>query len=124
VRDLVRAFIEPTFQFKETTPGSEDFIALVARSVADPDDTVRKVFLRLVSKLFKLIFEIFREALPELPEKVLLWRLHFMFGSFAHTMHVCGGMFQTELIRVPTDIDADTIIEMFIAFVTAGMEAE
>jgi hypothetical protein len=27
-------------------------------------------------------------ALPELPERELLWRLHFMIGAMAHTM--CG----------------------------------
>lgn len=123
VKDLLTAFIEPTLQFRESTPGADEFITLVSRSFSDPDDTVRKVFMKLVSPMFKLIFETFHEALPELPENVLLWRLHFMFGAFSHTMHICGGMFDTDLIKFPLETDTNTIITMFIPFITAGMEA-
>lgn len=123
VEDLLLAFLEPTLTFRDTTPGSDDFIALVSRSFSDPDDTVRKIFLRLVLPLFHLIFETFREAIPDIPENVLLWRLHFMFGAFSHIMHLCCSSFQSDIIRMPTDNDTKTIIDMFIPFITAGMEA-
>ncbi len=124
VRDLLLAFIEPTLRFKETSPGAEDFIAIIGRSFSDPDGTVRKAFFQLVWPLFNLIFETFQEALPELSEKMLLWRLHFMLGAFSHTMHMCcGGMFHSDIIKIPLETDTNTIIENFIPFITAGMEA-
>ncbi len=124
VKELLRAFIEPTLQFKESSPGAEDFVALVGRSFSDPDDTVRNVFMKLIWPLFQLILETFREALPELPEKTLLWRLHFMFGAFSQTMHVCCGRFHSDVIKMPLENDSKTIINMFIPFITAGMEAK
>lgn len=124
VKELLLAFIEPTLQFKESSPGAEDFVALVGRSFSDPDDTVRNVFMELIWPLFQLIIETFHEALPELPEKTLLWRLHFMFGAFSQTMHVCCGRFHSDTIKMPLDNDTKTIIAMFIPFITAGMEAK
>lgn len=124
VKELLRAFIEPTLQFKESSPGAEDFVALVGRSFSDPDDTVRNVFMKLIWPLFQLIFETFHEALPELPEKTLLWRLHFMFGAFSQTMHICCGRFHSDTIKMPLENDSKTIISMFIPFITAGMHAK
>ena len=123
IKELLLAFIEPTLQFKESSPGAEDFVALVGRSFSDPDDTVRNIFMELIQPLFQLIFETFREALPELPEKTLLWRLHFMFGAFSQTMHICCGRFHSDTIKMPLNNDAKTILAMFIPFITAGMEA-
>jgi hypothetical protein len=106
-------------------PGKKgDFVALVGRSFSDPDDTVRNVFMKLIWPLFQLILETFHEALPELPEKTLLWRLHFMFGAFSQTMHVCCGRFHSDAIKMPLENDSKTIINMFIPFITAGMEAK
>ncbi|UCE78407.1 MAG: TetR/AcrR family transcriptional regulator [Nitrospiraceae bacterium] len=124
VKELLRAFIEPTLQFKESSPGAEDFVALVGRSFSDPDDTVRNVFMKLIWPLFQLIFETFHEALPELSEKTLLWRLHFMFGAFSQTMHICCGRFHSDTIKMPLENDSKTIISMFIPFITAGMHAK
>jgi hypothetical protein len=130
VKDLVLAFVKPTLDFLEATPAAENFIALVARSFVDPDDTVRRIFMELVWPVFQLIFETFREALPGLPENVLLWRLHFMFGAFSHAMHMFVGRFHSDKIqisshriKIPLDSDAKSITEMFIPFITAGMEA-
>jgi AcrR family transcriptional regulator len=123
VKEVLHAFVEPTLRFKESGSGAVDFIALVARSLSDPDDTVRRAFLILIMPMFQLLYGTLRESLPEVPEKVLLWRLHFVLGAFAHTMHITGGRFHSELMKTPMDIDTDTVVDMLIPFISAGMEA-
>jgi AcrR family transcriptional regulator len=123
VNDLLLAIIEPTFQFMSKSPDAEDYIVLVGRAFYEPDGTVRRTVLQLVWPLFELVVELFIEALPEVPENILLWRLHFMFGAFSHMMLMCGSDFYEDFSGFPLDTDANTVIQTFSSFITAGMEA-
>jgi len=121
-KKVLQAFIEPTLRFKESESGTEDFIALVGRSFTDPDDTVRRIFFRLIGPIFELLFETLRDALPELPENLLYWRLHFVLGSLAHTMHMsCCDKFLPA--HFSDGCGNESLLSMLIPFVTAGMEA-
>lgn len=123
VHDLVLAIIKPTLDFLTSVPRAEDFTAIVTRSFLDPDPTVRRIFLRQVKPVFELIFAGFGEALPELSEKVLLWRLYFLFGAFSQAMYLCISRYDEDLIEIPLDSDAETITAAFLPFITAGMES-
>lgn len=123
IQDLLLAFVEPTLQLKDTTPDASDFIVLVGRAFYEPDDTVRKAFIQLVWPLYELLVKVFREALPQLPEQVLLWRLHFMFGSLSHVMLLCGSKFHADLEEFPLAIDTKTVLEILIPFMTSGIES-
>jgi AcrR family transcriptional regulator len=124
VRDLLVAFLEPTFQFKDTSPDASDFIVLVGHAFYEPDDTVRKAFIKLIWPLYEIIVDSFREALPEIPDKVLMWRLHFVFGALSHVLHMCGSEFHADMKEFPLDKDSDTVLELFIPFITAGIAAK
>lgn len=124
VSDLVRAFVEPTLQYRESGAGAEDFISLVGRSFSDPEDTVRKIFLRLVNPVIRRFYESIQEALPDLPEDILRWRFYFAMGAFANSMLLCGRRAETELFNLSADTDTSEIVDMLVSFITAGMEAE
>ena len=81
VRDVMHAFIEPTFHFMASGPEAKDFIALIGRALSEPDDTVRNIFIHIMWSLFILLVEILADALPELPKNVLFWRLQFSMGQ-------------------------------------------
>lgn len=121
-RDVLLAFIEPTLLFRESAPGAKEFITFIARSFADPDDTVQEVFHRAMQSMFQLLLETVSEALPDLPRDVLFWRIHFTLGALFHTMHLCGNP-KSSPFRLPNDIDAKTLVHLMIPYVTAGMEA-
>jgi len=123
VRDLLIAFVEPTLQYKDSSPDAGDFIALIGRAFFDPDDTVRKAFLQLILPLYELIVATFREAMPEISEKVLLWRLHFMFGAISHMMQMCSGRFHPDIREFLLPTDTNTILEVLVPFITSGMES-
>ncbi|MEE9524955.1 MAG: TetR family transcriptional regulator [Thermodesulfovibrionales bacterium] len=120
VSSILRAFIEPTLRFMDSDPGARDFIALIGRSMSDPDDTVRNIFHRYIISLFNLFFEMMSEALPELKKDVLFWRIHFAIGSLQHTMRICGTNFK-ELEHFNTD--TDTLTEYLLEFITEGVKA-
>jgi AcrR family transcriptional regulator len=118
---ILRAFIEPTLRFMDSGPEARDFIALIGRSISDPDDTVRNIFHRYVISIFELFFGMMSEALPHLSNDVLFWRIHFAIGSMQHTMRICGTNF-TELEHF--DTETDLLIEYLITFVSEGMKAQ
>ena len=122
VRSVLLAFIEPTLLFRESAPEAENFVTFIGRAVTDPDDTVRKVFHRFIMPLFKLFFETACEALPEHPKELVFWRLHFTVGALFHTLHVCGNMNMAP-VNV-NDLDARSLTELIIPYVTAGMRAK
>lgn len=123
VNDIMRAFIDPTIRFREAGPGAQDFISLVGRSLADPDPTVRNIFIRHISPLFHLLFEALREALPGLPEGTLFWRLHFALGALSHAMNMCGKI-RPEDTPIPFTKDTESLIDMLVTFVAAGISTK
>ncbi|MEW6601497.1 MAG: TetR/AcrR family transcriptional regulator [Nitrospirota bacterium] len=118
---VLLAFIEPTLFFKESNPDAEHFITFIGRSMSDPDDTVRDVFIRYMKPLFHLLHDVTCEALPDYPRDLLFWRLHFTLGALFHTMHIYGNI-KSEAREMKT-LDARTLLDLILSYVTAGMKA-
>lgn len=123
VEEALRAFIEPTLRFRESGPGAEAFIALLGRILAEPDATLRELFIRRIKPIFLLLFQVLGEALPELDEKILFWRLQFVLGAMGHTMCWAGRFGELpEELPAPAE-DSETLVRMLLDFLTAGLEA-
>ncbi len=124
VRAVLAAFIEPTFRFRYANPGGQAFVTLIGRSLAEPDDAVRNIFLRHMLPLFNLFFQALAAALPELPPARLFWRLQFILGGMSHVM--CAG---DRLRQLPSgqwppgvqEISVDQLIEEILDFMSAGV---
>ncbi len=123
IKNVLLAFIEPTLLFRESSPGAKNFFTFIGRSFTDPDDTVRKVFLRFIKPVFQLLFNASCEALPHHKQDLVFWKLHFSIGSLLHAIHVCGNI-KPELTGIKTDVDAQTLVNLIIPYVTAGMNAK
>ncbi|GMT46982.1 MAG: TetR family transcriptional regulator [bacterium] len=121
VEESLRAFIEPTLAFPKSGPGAEDFIILVGRAMSDPDDTVRDVFIRYIAPLFYLLFDILREALPELSTDILFWRLQFAIGAMGHAICMAGKSYALPEGVTPVS-DVESLTAMLLDFVATGME--
>ena len=120
--DLLRAFILPTLEFRNSGPGAEAFIALIGRSWSEADETVRNCFLELALPNFQLLFESLRQALPELPAAVLFARLQFTMGTMSQVM--C--MSSRSIPRsggFPEPLRPEELIQQLLTFVQAGLEA-
>jgi AcrR family transcriptional regulator len=123
IKAVLSAFIEPTLKFKESAPGAEHFFTFIGRSFTDPDNTVRDVFIKYIMPLFKLLHETACQALPSLSRDLVFWRLHFTLGALFHSIHICGHV-KPEFMHGNTEMDSDSLIELIVPFVTAGMKAK
>jgi len=122
VKDVLLAFIDPTFTFNQSLLDNRSFFTLAGRLFSELDGTARTIFQQKFEPLFSLLLNTMKEALPELPEEVLVWRLHFIIGAMAHTMRVFSNN-----SFAPDDFspvaDATSMTDMLLAFVTSGMTA-
>ncbi|NOY53088.1 MAG: TetR/AcrR family transcriptional regulator [Deltaproteobacteria bacterium] len=122
VRETIRAFIEPTLALREEGAGAGEFIALVGRIFSEPTETARTIFMRRMEPLFQLLFTTLKEALPDMAEDLLFWKLQFTIGVLSHVLRMTGRgpALSTEVSR---NCDTKTLTEWMVTFLTAGMEA-
>ena len=82
-------------------------------------DTAQRI-LDTAERLFSLLVNTMKEALPELPEEVLIWRLFFTTGALAQAMRMFAGN-----VPVPDKIsladDTAVVAGLLLTFVTCGI---
>jgi AcrR family transcriptional regulator len=122
VREVLLAFMEPTFAFRKSGEGAQNFITLIGRTFSEPEGTVREIFLDLVRPVFQLLHDLLCEALPQVPRDVIFCRLHFTLGAMGHAMNMHH---MSCLVPDGLDfkIDADSMSEQFVDFAVSGLEA-
>lgn len=120
--DLVNAFFEPTFEFRNSCPGARAFVSLVSRSLSEPDTSVRSCFLAAVRPNINQLFEYLQIALPHIPTEILKARLQLSVGtmSYALSMNVSEELTAQEMSVV--DINQPLINEV-LKYILAGLEA-
>jgi len=122
VRDLMRAFIEPTLTFRNQDRSTRAFVSLIGRSMVEMDSTSRDCFIPLIEPLFKLLFTSLQRALPHLPPAILLTRLQFAMGAMGRTLCAPDQTpLQVDVESSPSNSEA--VAEALIGFVSAGLEA-
>jgi AcrR family transcriptional regulator len=122
VLDILRAFIEPTPHLKEVGKGRTDFSILIGRAFIDPDETVRKIFLRLTKPVSQLMLDLLGHALPELPQEVIFWRFNFVVGALATAMSIYKNP-RFESMKLTSEANMESLMDSLISFAQAGMEA-
>ncbi len=121
-RDILRTFVEPTLRLRQQGSGSEDFISLIGRILAEPKGLAMSIFMRHMEPLMAQLFETLISSLPELPRQTVLWRVHCLIGSLSHIMR-CHERYCLVPEVVSVNMDVETEVELFLDFATAGMEA-
>jgi len=119
VGDIFRAFIAPTVRFCYGESRANHFSTLVGRSIAEPDATVRGIFLQLVQPLLERLMALLGAALPELSPAAIFWRLQCSIGATTHLMRLLGhgrGL----MPHMPEQVDTEALIDELVTFVTAG----
>jgi len=122
VEAALRAFIEPTFQFRDAG-GTDDFVTLVGRAISEPDEVLSRSFIEHVEPIIHLMLAVLQEALPDLSPNAVFWRLQFALGAISHTMRM-----RQWARYLPEGIDlngdAGRLVDDLLAFVCAGVARE
>jgi AcrR family transcriptional regulator len=114
VEKVLEAFMGPMSSVADQNP---QFVRVMGRLHAEG------LLPTVIGRHFQPVIVRFRaamqRALPELPEREFLWRLHFMIGAMAHTM--CGA---PDFTGVAGDRgDFRSRIDRLVAFLSGGFQA-
>ena len=80
------------------------------------------IFMRLMEPLMSRLFQTLELSLSGLSRQTLFWRLHFTIGSLSHIMR-CHERYAMVPEEVTIDMPVDDLVEKFLDFASAGMEA-
>jgi len=121
VREVLRAFVEPTLLLQESAPGAKNFVTLVGRAMADTDETARRIFIHNMTPALQLFYKALGLALPEMKPEVLYWRVNFVIGALSHTMRCVDKCPMALKEAVPRN--ARQLVDLLLPFLTAGVQA-
>jgi AcrR family transcriptional regulator len=82
VEQVLEAFLMPMAEAAEKNP---EFCKLMGRMQAE--GILTEVVVRNFQPMLGRLLGALRKAVPDLPENEFRWRVHFMQGTIAHTMH-------------------------------------
>jgi len=119
VRDIMRAFIEPPFRFRETEEGFAGFVRVLGHIFTDPDNTLRTKLIGLMEPVAGVFIEALCEARPDIDQETLAMRFHFAIGATVLTLFGCDDEMLDRGCCKPGVDPACLLVD----FVSAGMEA-
>lgn len=125
VEEILEAFLMAGVRVaRDARRGGALFIRLLGRAFTEPTGQVRQLLPEQFEESVARYKAALARALPQLPERELVWRLHFIFGAIAYTM---GGSDVLQLtVRHPLKEegnDAETMIRHLVRFLAGGLSA-
>ena len=119
VKNVLRAFIEPTFTLISPLAEQKYFLVLAGRAFFEPDSVTRRILEEQFRPSFLLLRDVMHEALPDLLQEVLLRRLQFTMGAMGQCLHMCSIGFAFSDLTPPAN-DLKAVLASLLAFVTSG----
>jgi AcrR family transcriptional regulator len=119
---VIEAFVSPTFRMsRDPESGGMVFMKLLGRLHAEGD-----LLPRILTSQFGGVLERFgmalRQALPDLPQEELFWRLNLAIGALAQTLR--GGSKDLERISdLSLSFNSEMALERLVGFLSAGFRA-
>lgn len=120
---MIEAFVGPVVRYGlERRDQGQDIAKIFGRAMTQPDEVLRSLIIDELREVIRRFARAFAGALPHLGHKELMWRVHFMVGSMAHTMagaqileRVTGGLCSLD--------DRDGLVHHLVTFLSAAMAA-
>jgi AcrR family transcriptional regulator len=121
---IVRAFIGASLRMVEDQKGGgRNFARLLGRAYTEPSKPIRLIIGQMYALPMERFRSAFERALPELPKDELVWRMHFMFGTFAYTLAATDAVQLIAGCKPEDRYDARVLEERLAVFLTAGLVA-
>ena len=117
---VVDAFVRPVVEIYGSR--ARDFAPMMGRLYTEPSEYVEKIYQSKIEPFAERFIQAFQRALPGLPRKELVWRMHFSLGAIGHTLaasHILQLLSNGECD--PSDVEGT--VKRLEAFMIAGLTA-
>jgi len=122
LKDVVRAFVEPTIHAATYVKRASALIGILHQPNAEDSSRARKVFMETIKPSMIMYIDALALALPETDKEELKWKVLFSMGTFITTMHYFAGMFDGFTTIMPKEKNIESIVERLVAFISGGLE--
>src|SRR5712692_10580188 len=120
---LAAMFIPALKLARDPERGGKNFLRLLGRAYADPAPFIRHLLSDQYAVVIARFKAAFGRALPQLPKKELVWRLHFVMGALSFTLAGTDALKLFSQVTL-TDRDNDELLLQRLApFLVAGLKA-
>ncbi len=124
VEQIIEAILAPALRVsRDPLDGGSVFLRLLGRAFSEPSESIREVLPQQYREVVVRFKNALMQALPDLPEQELTWRMHFMFGALSYTMAGNDALRLIASCNLDGADDADAIIRRLIPFLAAGLRA-
>jgi AcrR family transcriptional regulator len=119
---LAAMFIPALKLARDPERGGKNFLRLLGRAYADPAPFIRQFLADQYAVVIARFKAAFGRALPQLPKKELVWRLHFVMGALSFTL---AGTDALKLITALSRGEAndEILLRRLAPFLVAGLKA-
>ena len=119
---LAAMFIPALKLARDPERGGKNFLRLLGRAYADPAPFIRQFLSDQYAVVIARFKAAFGRALPQLPKKELVWRLHFVMGALSFTL---AGTDALKLIAALSRGEAndEMLLRRLAPFLIAGLKA-
>ena len=122
--EIIRAFLSPTLKLVEDAKGGgRNFTRLLGRTYTEPAKPVRQLIGQIYAPVMDRFKKALARALPQMLPEELVWRMHFMFGTFAYTIAATDTVQLIAGCKPEDRYDARLLEDRLTAFLNAGLNA-
>ena len=120
---VIQAFLTPALHLaRDPQKGGPVAMRLFGRTIAEPSEELQGLLKTQFAHVFQRFIKAFQRALPNIPQDVLCWRMHFLIGSMAHLL--CMGPLISQISNGICDAsNTDVVLKQMVKFMAAGLKA-
>ena len=121
--DILRAFILPLFQLRDSDPKASLVLTLVGRSFFAAEEPVRSIFLNSYIPVFNVLTQCMEDALPHLSQQEILSRCKLVTSTIGSALYWFDEPGTSDHLLDITSFDSGMSVDVLLSFLVAGLEA-
>lgn len=122
VSELVRCYLTPQWEMKNSGPNGAAFVRLQARLHAEQEDHAFRLRREVYDASVKRYIQALSEVLPEIPKEIISTRMAFAVGTYMFMLNDLGRINDMTEGQVG-DLGGAALLDQLEAFLSAGLAA-
>ncbi|WP_305971745.1 MULTISPECIES: TetR/AcrR family transcriptional regulator [unclassified Mameliella] len=122
VAELVRCYLKPQWDMKNSGPNGAAFVRLQARLHAEQEEHAFRLRREVYDASVKRYIEALSEILPEIPKEVISTRMAFAVGTYMFMLNDLGRINDLTDGQVG-DLGGAALLDQLVTFISAGLAA-
>lgn len=122
VAEIVRAYLQPQWDMKHSSPNGAAFVRLQSRLHAEPEEHALRLRREVYDASAKRYIQALAEALPEIPREVISVRMAFLVGTYLFMLNDLARLNDLTDGQIG-EVGPEAMLAHLERFLTAGLSA-